>query len=113
MSTISLRVNVPANSASGNVLAGSPFEFVAANSIISVALTRPGGTPGDINADLQIGGESITSQANISTRNAFPTFRDDVLAQAGGEAGERLFLNLNNTTVGALDVDVLVDIRPL
>ena len=113
MSTISLRVSVAANSASGNVLAGSPFEFVAANSIVTLAATRPGGTPGDINADFQVGGESITSQANISTRTAFPTFRDDVIAQAGAEGGERLFLNLNNTTVGALNVDVLVDIRPL
>lgn len=113
MSTISLRANVAANSASGNVLAGSPFEFAAANSIISLAVVRAGGTPGDINADFQIGGESITSQANVSTRNAFPSFRDDVLAQAGAEAGERLFLNLNNTTAGALDVDVLVDVRPL
>lgn len=113
MSTISLSTSIAANSASGNVLAGSPFEFVAANSIITLAMTRPGGTAGDINADFQVGGESITSQANISIRNAFPTFRDDVIAQAGAEAGERLFLNLNNTTAGALVVDVLVDIRPL
>ena len=113
MSTISLRTSVAANAASGNVLAGSPFEFVAANSIVTLSLVRAGGTPGDINADFQVGGESITSQANISTRNGFPTFRDDVLAQAGAEAGERLFLNLNNTTAGALNVDVLVDVRPI
>jgi len=113
MSTISLRASVPANAASGNVLAGSPFEFVAANSVVSLAIVQAGGTPGEVNADYQVGGESIVSQGNISTRNAFPTFRDDVIAQSGAEAGERLFLNLNNTTAGALNVDVLVDVRPI
>ncbi len=113
MPTISLRTSVAANGSSGNVLAGSPFEFVAKDSVIILAATQAGGTPGQITMDFQIGGESLTSQANIPTRNAFPTFLDDVFVKAGAVAGERLFLNYNNTTAGPLNVDTLVDVMPV
>ena len=110
MPTISLRSSVPANGSSGNVLAGSPFEFVAKDAVILLAVTNPGGTPGNITADFQIGGESLTQAANVPTRNAFPTFEEDIFVKAGAVAGERLFLNYNNTSVGALNVDTLIDI---
>lgn len=110
MPTISLRTSVPANASSGNVLAGSPFEFVGKDAIVVAAITNPGGTPGDITADFQIGGESITQAANVSTRNGFPNMETDVLVKAGAVGGERLFLNYNNTTAGALNVDTLIDI---
>lgn len=110
MPTISLRTSVPANGSSGNVLQGSPFEFVAKDAVIILAVTNPAGTPGDITADFQIGGESLTQAANVPTRNAFPTFEEDVFVKAGAVAGERLFLNYNNTTVGALNVDTLIDV---
>lgn len=113
MPTISLRSSVPANGSSGNVLAGSPFEFVAKDAVIILAAVQAGGTPGQITADFQIGGESLTVQANISTANRFPQFNDDVFVKAGAVAGERLFLNYNNTTVGALNVDTLVDVMPV
>jgi len=113
MPTISLRNSVPANGTSGNVLAGSPFEFVAKAAVIILSAVQAGGTPGDITADFQIGGESLSVQANISTRNGFPNFRDDVFVKAGAVAGERLFLNYNNTTAGALNVDTLVDVMPI
>lgn len=113
MPTISLRTSVPANGSSGNVLAGSPFEFVAKDAIIILAAVNAGGIPGNVTADFQIGGESLTVQANISTRNAFPQFNDDVFVKAGAVAGERLFLNYNNTTIGALNVDSLVDVMPV
>jgi len=113
MPTISLRTSVPANGSSGNVLAGSPFEFVAKDAVIILAAVQAGGTPGEITTDFQIGGESLSVQANLSTRNAFPTFKDDTFVQAGAVAGERLFLNYNNTTAGALDVDTLVDVMPI
>lgn len=113
MPTISLSTSIAANSASGNVLAGSPFEFVSSPSIIRLAVTQAGAAASDITADFQIGGESVTSQANVSNRSAFPTFLDDIFVQAGAQAGERLFLNFNNTTAGALIVQTLIDVMPL
>lgn len=113
MPTISVRTSIAANSVSPNVLAGSPFEFIAARAIINLAITNPAGTPGDITTAFQVGGESIIQGGNVSTRNAFPTFRDDVIAMAGGDAGERLFLTFTNTTIGALNVDTLLEITPI
>lgn len=113
MPTISLSVSVAANAVSGNVLAGSPFEFISQPSIIILAVTQAGAAASDITADFQIGGESVAQQANVSDRDAFPTFLDDNFVKAGGQAGERLFLNFNNTTAGALVVQVLLDISPL
>ena len=113
MPTISLSTSLAANAASGNVLAGSPFEFVSAPSIIILACTQAGAAASDVTADFQIGGESVTSQANVSNRSAFPTFLDDVFVKAGAQAGERLFLNYNNTTAGALVVQTLIDVMPL
>lgn len=113
MPTISLRTSVAANASSGNVLAGSPFEFAAKDSVIILAAVNAGGVPGNITADFQIGGESLSVQANVSTRNAFPQFNDDVFIKAGAVAGERLFLNYNNTSGLALDVDTLLDVMPI
>ena len=113
MPIISIRTSVPANSVSGNVLSGSPFEFISQPSIIRLSNTQAGTSSADITADFQIGGESVASQANVSNRPAFPTFLDDTFVSAGGQSGERLFLNYNNTTAGALVVLTLLDVSPL
>jgi len=113
MPTISLRTSVPANGISGNVLAGSPFEFTAKDSIIILAAVNPAGTPGNITADFQIGGESLAVQANVPTPNRFPQFNDDAFVKAGAVAGERLFLSYSNTTAGPLNVDTLLDVMPI
>lgn len=113
MPTIALRTSVPANARSGNVLAGSPFEFLAADSIVLIALVQPAGTPANVVADLQIGGESLASAANIDTTNAYPNFHDNLFCRCGGRAGERLFLDFVNSTAGALNVDTLIEIAPL
>lgn len=114
MSTISGLVSVPANATSPNVLAGSPFEFVAQPSLIKLALIQAGAANDDITADFQIGGESLLQAGNVGRGgNSFPRFNDDVIVEAGAQGGERLFLTFSNTTVGALVVDFLVDIMPI
>jgi len=113
MPTISGSVSVAANSTSANVLAGSPFEFVSQPSIIKMAVTQAGAAASDITSNFQIGGESLMQAGNISDRDAFPTFLDDLLVEAGAQAGERLFLTFSNTTVGALVVQFLLDVMPI
>jgi len=113
MPTISGSISVAANAVSANVLAGSPFEFVAQPSIIKLANTQAGAAASDITADFQIGGESLIQGGNVSDRSAFPSFRDDLFAEAGAQAGERLFLTYANTTAGALVVQFLIDVMPI
>ena len=113
MPTISGSISVAANATSANVLAGSPFEFVSQPSLIKLAVTQQGAAGSDITGDFQIGGESLLQAGQISDRSAFPTFLDDILVEAGAQAGERLFLTFSNTTVGALIVQFLLDIMPI
>jgi len=113
MPTISSSISVAANSRSANVLAGSPFEFVSQPSIIKLATTQAGAASSDINANFQIGGESLMVDGNIANKAAMPTFRDDLIAEAGAQDGERLFLTFSNTTVGALVVQFILDIMPI
>jgi len=113
MPAISGSVSVAANAVSLNVLAGSPFEFIALPSIVNLAMTQAGAAGSDITANFQIGGESIMNGGNVSDRTAFPTFRDDLAAMAGGSPGERLFLTFTNTTGGALVVQFIMEITPL
>ncbi len=113
MPTNSGSVSLPANAVSANVLAGSPFEFVAQPSLVKLAVTQAGAAPSDITGVFQIGGESVLQGGEISDRSAFPTFLDDILVEAGAQAGERLFLTFANTTVGALVVQFLLDIMPI
>ena len=113
MPTISGTISVAANASSANVLAGSPFEFVAQPSIIKLACTQAGAAASDITGDFQIGGESLLQAGNISDRAAHPTFRDDIIVEAGAQAAERLFLTFSNTTAGALLVHFLLDIMPI
>lgn len=113
MPTISGSISVAANATSANVLAGSTFEFISQPSIVKVALTQAGAAASDITTVFQIGGESLVQGGNVSNRSAFPTFRDDLFVEAGGQPGERLFLTFANTTVGALVVQFLLDIMPI
>lgn len=113
MPTISLSNSVAANAESGNVLAGSPFEFLSARAIVTYAATQAGTAQADISATFQVGGEAVVQGGNVSTRGIDVNFRDDLLARAGGSQGERLFLNYLNTTVGALLVETLVEIQPI
>lgn len=111
MPTISGQVSVAANATSLNVLAGSPFEFVAVPSIVKLAAVQAGATSPAITCDFQIGGESLVQAGNVSRGgNAFPRFVDDLLAEAGAQGGERLFLTFANTTGAAILVDFLLDI---
>jgi len=112
MPTISGRVSALANAVTANVFAGNPFEFIAAPSIINLAVTQAGAT-GAITANFQLGGEALMNGGNISSRAAFPTFRDDMIAMAGGSPGERLFLTFTNTTGAAVNVDFIAEITPL
>jgi len=113
MPTISSSSSVAANSTSANVLAGSPFEFVAQPSIIKLAHTQAGTAGSDVTCVMQIGGEALIQNGQVSYRAAFPTFLDDTVMEAGAQPGERLFLTYTNTTAGALDVTFLVDIVPI
>lgn len=107
MPMISVSGSVAANTRSTNIFAGQAFEFLRAASIVSFYLS---GSAAGLEADIQIGGESITQAAVIPSTNRFPVRPDDLVAAHGGLPGERLFGTLLNTTAGALTYQAVVDI---
>ena len=110
MPTMTDRRSVAANTRTTNILAGLPFEFVAADSIIRVYCT---GSAVGLNIDVLLGGESLVSDSEISAANRFPLRPDDLITEHGGNAGDRIFIALRNTTGAALTGQVLVDVLPL
>lgn len=102
--------SVAANTRTTNVLAGLPFEFLAAASIVNFYAV--GGAVG-LNIDILVGGESIVSDSEVSPANRFPQTDTDLIARHGGLAGERLFVAWRNTTVGAIIGNLLVEVLPL
>lgn len=110
MSTMTDRRSVAANTRTTNILAGLPFEFVADDSIVRVfaAASAVG-----LNIDILVGGESVVSDSEMSAANRFPLRPDDMIAEIGGNAGDRIFVALRNTTGAAITGQVLVDVLSL
>ena len=108
--TIALTQSVPANSRTANVLAGQQFEFLPAKALVELRATS---SASGVNADFNIGGETLIVDALISPANRYPIVPDDSLATSSGMAGERLFLTYRNTTAGALTVITVVQVTPI
>ena len=110
MPTMTDRRSVAANTRTTNILAGLPFEFVVSDSIVRVfaAASAVG-----LNVDILVGGESIVSDSEMSAANRFPIRPDDMIAEIGGNAGDRIFVALRNTTGAAIVGQVLVDVLAL
>lgn len=110
MSTMSDVRTVVANTRTANILAGKPFEFVAAASIVNVYCVA---AAVGINMDVLIGGESIMSDEEVSGANRFPQVNTDLTVRHGGSPGDRLFIALRNKTGGDLVVKTLVEVLAL
>lgn len=107
MPVISISTSVAANVRSGNVLAGSVFEFMPRNGVVNILAT---GSAAGLEMDANIGGEQIASAAVIPATNRFPIKPDDGVVVSGAFGGQRLFVDYLNTTAGALTAQTLVEI---
>jgi len=110
VTTMTDRQTVAANTRTGNILAGKAFEFVGRPSIVNVFIVA---AAVGVNADFQIGGESIVSDEEVSGANRFPQTNTDLFARHGGLGGERIFISLRNTTGAGIVVQTLVEVLPL
>jgi len=110
MPVISGAVSVTANSRSANVLAGNVFEFMPANGLVNFLLT---GAVIGLTCDILVGGQAEALAAVLPIRgsaNPFPVKPDDSIVVAGAFAGQRLFLELINSTGGDIIGQFLVEI---
>lgn len=110
MSTMSDVRAVAANTRTANILAGKPFEFAAAPSIVNIYIVA---SAVGLRADVLIGGESIVSDEEMSSANRFPQTDTDLFARHGAAIGDRIFIALRNTTGAAITGNTLVEVLPL
>ena len=110
MSTMSDVRSVAAYTRTTNILAGKPFEFAAAPSIVNVYIVA---SAVGLRADVLIGGESVMSDEEVSGANRFPTTESDLTVRHGANPGDRIFISLRNTTGVAVTGNTLVEVLPL
>lgn len=90
-----------------NVLAGSAFEFLPSNAIISMGVNTGSGMLGTLN----VGATAVVEESVMATGTDFPTIPDDMFYTFAGAQGDRLTLRLRNPTGGTLSYFVLVQIQ--
>jgi len=110
MPAISGSVTVLANTRSGNVVAGEVFEIMQRNGIVNFLLT---GAAIGLTADILVGGQAEILNGVLPIRaagSAFPIKPDDSLVIAAAFAGQRLFVDIINSTGGDLIAQFLLEI---
>jgi len=101
---------VAAGANTGNIVAGSMFEFLRRPAIVRIASN---GSAVGMTARITLGDRTILDNMPISAANRFPVVPDDYIVGEPGLAGERLSIIVTNTTAGALNVWTKVDIEEL
>ena len=110
MPVISGEVSVAANARSGNILAGEVFEFMPRTGLVNFLLTQ---AVIGLAADILVGGAAEALNAKLPIRaaaNPFPVKPEDSMVIVGALAGDRLFVDLNNSTGGIIIAQFLIEI---
>ncbi len=101
--------SVAANTTTSNILAGKNKEFLDEPSVLEIGVCA---SAAGLRATVVIGTEVVVDDQEVSSANHMPIFPDDVLAEGGGFAGDRITLRLRNTTGGALTAFTKINISP-
>ena len=101
--------SVAANTTTGNVLAGKANEFVPEPSVVSIGITA---SAVGLHATVVIGSEVVVDDQEVSAINRMPQFPEDVLAEGGAFAGDRITVRLRNATAGAITGFTKINVTP-
>ena len=110
MPVISGQISVTANTRSGNILAGEVFEFMPRTGFVNFLLTQ---AVIGLEADILVGGSAEALAAKLPIRaaaNPFPVKPEDSMVIVGAVAGDRLFVDLRNSTGGDIVAQFLIEI---
>lgn len=108
MSVIQRQVSIAANAVNENVLAGSAFEILRGNSIVSMGITAQAtGLVGSIT----VGSTLVLEESPIEIKaNEFASIPDEMYYNMAGVGNDRLVVRVRNTTGAAVDVRIVVQI---
>jgi len=99
--------SVAANTTSLNLLAGQVNEFLAGPSTVNVyARSAAVGA----NLVFQVGNEVFVQNQELPTQAGFPTRNENFFIQGVGGQGERIVATVQNTTAGAIIIQLLFEI---
>ncbi len=101
--------SVAANTTTANVLAGKAMEFVQEPSVITVGIAA---SAVGLMATVVVGTEVVVDDQEVSSINRMPQFPEDVLAEGGAFAGDRVTVRLRNSTGGAITGFVKINVTP-
>jgi len=104
------RQSVAANAVVSNVVVGKIHEFLQRPS--AVRLYACASAVG-LNATLIVGNVTAMQDQEVNAQNRMPIVPDDFVVEAGGLGGERVVVQLRNTTAGAITAFTRVEIVPV
>lgn len=110
MSVIQKEISVGINETVENALAGSAFEFLSRNSIISAGVTAA--ATGTF-VTIQSGSNIVLEESPSYVQTTFPRIPDEMVYNDVGAQGDRLVFRLRNPTAGAIIMRVVVQITQL
>lgn len=101
--------SVAANTTTANILAGKAMEFVQEPSVVSVGINA---SAVGLFATVVVGTEVVVDDQEVSSINRMPQFPEDVLAEGGAFAGDRITIRLRNSTGGAITGFTKINLTP-
>jgi hypothetical protein len=101
--------SVAANTTTGNILAGKAKEFMEEAAILQIGICA---AAIGLRASVIIGNEVVVDDQEVSAANHMPIFPDDILAEGGAFAGDRVIVRLRNTTGAAIVAWSKINISP-
>lgn len=110
MPVIQREVSIAAGGVSDNLLAGSAFEFLRSNSLVSIGVCAA--ATGTF-VTIQSGGDVIAEEFPPAVQTRFPVIPDEMYYSDVGAAGDRLVIRARNPTGGAVIHRVVVQVTPL
>lgn len=108
MSVIQRTVSIGANAVNENILAGSTFEILQGNSVISMGLTAQ---QTGLVASILVGSTVVLEESPVEIKaNEFASIPDEMYYNAAGVGNDRIVVRVRNTTGAAIDCRVICQI---
>lgn len=109
--TVQLAVSVAASTTTENVLLGNRFErapFLGKGRLYCT------GSAAGLQAELNVGGRSVTPPTTVNAQNRLPVVPDDLLTDEWlVDKGELIQIRVQNTTGGALTFNFKMEIEEM
>jgi len=107
MAVIQKEISVGIGATVENALAGSAFEFLPRNSIVSIGVTAA--ATGTFTT-VQSGASIVLEESPTYVKTTFPIIPDEMVYNEVGRAGDRIVVRLRNPTAGAVVMRVIAQI---